>query len=299
MQNYTNYSAPGAYVKPRLNPLAKYMRRPKMMLRLPSQGKYWPDGALDRKEDNSYEVYAMTIKDEIMAKTPDALLTGISMAHIIESCIPSIKDDMAMPGIDLDAVLIAIRIATYGEKTTVNFTVPGKDEPIDFDIDLRPVLDNICDNTYWDEKLVINDDMTAYIKPINYALISKYALSTMEATKLLTEIATNVTLDDATRMKYQAEAVEKLTNATLDQVVSSIMRIDSTEGSVEDTNFIAEYLNNCEKEVFNKISVKFDSLNEENNRRKLTIATPQDLIDQGMPETVQVDFNFDLSSFFA
>jgi len=294
MQNFSNFGA-----KPKTNPLTKYMRRPKLMLRLPSKGKYWPEGTLIEKEDNSYEVYAMTIKDEIMAKTPDALLTGQSMANIIQSCVPNIKDAMAMPGIDLDAVLIAIRIATYGEKSTVNVNVPGEEEPTEFEVDLRPVLDNICDNMIWEEKLVINEDITVYIEPINYRLISKYAISTMEAQKLITEIAINTQLDDTTKLKYQADAVEKLTNATLDQVINSIMRIDSTEGSVDEIDFIAEYLNNCDKEVFSMISKRFETLNEENNKRKLTISTPDDLRAKGLPDQIQVDFNFDISSFFA
>jgi hypothetical protein len=270
-----------------------------MMLRLPSKGKYYPAGSLDKKEDNEYEVFAMTVKDEIMAKTPDALLTGQAMANIIHSCVPAIKDAMEMPGIDLDAVLIAIRIATYGEKSTIEVNIPGQEQQEEFQIDLRPVLDNICENTSWEEKIVLNEDLNVYIRPINYRLISRYALGTMEASKLINQVAFNNDIDEGTKIKYQAEAVEKLTVATLDQVVSSIMRIDTPDGSVTDQEHIAEFLNNCDKEVFRTVSSRFERLNEENNRRKITIATPDDLRAKGVPDQLEVDFNFDLSSFFA
>jgi hypothetical protein len=289
---------PGFGAQKQENPLTKFMRRPKMMLRLPSKGKYWPPNTIDKSENNEYEVYAMTIKDEIMAKTPDALLTGQAMANIIQSCVPSIKDAMELPGIDLDAALIAIRIATYGEKTTVTANIPGREEPMDFDIDLRPVLDNIIDNTKWEEKIVLNDELTAYIKPINYRLISRYALSTMEAGKLMSEIIVNQDLTQTQKTQMQTEAVERLTTSTLDQVISSIMRIDSPEGSVTDPELIAEFLNNCDKEIFKMISSRFDQLNEDNNKRMITVATPDDLRAQGLPETLSVDFNFDISSFF-
>jgi hypothetical protein len=59
---------------------------------------------------------SMTTKDEITLKTPDALLNGQGVVNVIESCCPAIKDAWAMPSIDVDATLIAIRIASYGNQ---------------------------------------------------------------------------------------------------------------------------------------------------------------------------------------
>jgi len=96
------------------NPLANYFRQPKMYMRLPSHGQFYPEGALDTSEIDEYPVYAMTAKDELMFKTPDALMNGQATVEVIKSCIPAIKNPWQMPSLDLDAVLIAIRIATYG-----------------------------------------------------------------------------------------------------------------------------------------------------------------------------------------
>jgi hypothetical protein len=57
----------------------------------------------------------MTAKDELMLKTPDALMNGQATVEVIKSCVPSIKNPWHMPSIDIDTILIAIRIATYGE----------------------------------------------------------------------------------------------------------------------------------------------------------------------------------------
>ena len=109
---------------PKKNPLSGFFRQPKIYVRLPSKGKFYPDGSLDASADGQYPVYAMTAKDELMFKTPDALLSGQSTVELIKSCIPAILDPWSMPSIDLDFALIAIRIATYGDKMEVGCNCP-------------------------------------------------------------------------------------------------------------------------------------------------------------------------------
>lgn len=98
------------------NPLSQWFRQPKVYIKLPSNGEFYPHGALDKSANGEYPVYAMNAKDELMFKTPDALLTGQSTVEVIKSCIPAIQDPWSMPSIDLDVALVAIRIATYGQK---------------------------------------------------------------------------------------------------------------------------------------------------------------------------------------
>jgi len=109
---------------PSTNPLKNYFRQPKLFLSLPSKGKYYPEGSLEVSESGEYPVFSMTAKDELSLKTPDALINGQSTVDVIQSCIPSIKNAWKMPSLDLDAALIAIRIATYGEMMTVSTKVP-------------------------------------------------------------------------------------------------------------------------------------------------------------------------------
>ena len=97
------------------NPLQKYFRQPKLYISLPSKGAFYPIGALEMPENKEVPVYAMTAKDELVFKTPDALLNGQATVEVIKSCIPAIKDPWNIPSIDLDTILVAIRMATYGE----------------------------------------------------------------------------------------------------------------------------------------------------------------------------------------
>ena len=55
----------------------------------------------------------------------DALLNGQSVVDVVQSCVPSIKNAWAVPTIDMDALLVAIRMATFGEKLEVKGQVPN------------------------------------------------------------------------------------------------------------------------------------------------------------------------------
>ena len=125
------------------NPLRKYFRQPKVYLNLPSRGKFYPDGVLDMPETRELPVFAMTAKDELLIKTPDALLNGQATVDVIKSCIPNIVNPWQMPSVDLDACLVAIRIATYGEKLEITTKVPNLGEDRMFEVDLREILNNI------------------------------------------------------------------------------------------------------------------------------------------------------------
>src|SRR6056300_286460 len=96
------------------NPLRKYFRQPKVYITLPSQGKYYPEGSIKMPENGEFPILAMTAKDELAMKTPDALLNGQATVDVIQSCVPNIKNAWQTPVVDIDAILIAIRQATYG-----------------------------------------------------------------------------------------------------------------------------------------------------------------------------------------
>ena len=53
------------------NPLAKHFRQPVMYIKLPSQGRWWANNAIEIPVTGEIPVYAMTARDEITFKTPD------------------------------------------------------------------------------------------------------------------------------------------------------------------------------------------------------------------------------------
>lgn len=280
------------------NPLTAYMRRPKVFLKLPSGGKYWEEGSLDMPENGELPVFGLTAKDELLIRTPDALFNGRTTVDVIRSCVPNILDPWKMPSIDVDAVLIAIRIASYGEKMEMNVTIPGTQETEPFEIDLRPMLDQIAENTIWEDKVVISDDITVYIEPVTYKTMTDYSIMSFDSNRILATLVQETGLTEEQRVDMAAAAMAKVADATLMQMVHGIKRIDSREGSTDDPAHIQEFLENIEKDVFTKISTAFKKLNDHNNERSVTLQIPPQYVAQGSPETISVPFQFDYSNFF-
>ena len=280
------------------NPLTAFMRRPKMFLKLPSGGNYWPPGSLNMPEDGEFPVYGLTVKDELLIRTPDALFNGRTTVDVIKSCVPNIIDPWKCPSIDLDAILIAIRIATYGEKMEIEVSIPGTSEKEPFEIDLRPILDNIIANTYWESEIKVNNDITIFIEPVNYKVLTDYSLLSFDSNRVLQTMLENEDLTEEQRVEMAANAVSRLADATLMQMIHGIKRIDTSEGNTTNPEHIKEFLENCDKEFFQVVANKFKELNDRNNKRIITISTPPQYVAQGVAPQIEVPFQFDYSSFF-
>ncbi len=273
------------------------MRRPKIFLRLPSKGRYWSEGSIEINEQNEYEVYAMTVKDELLLKTPDALLNGYATVSVVQSCIPAIKDAWQMPSVDLDAVLIAIRIASFGEKVNLDIAIPGTNETEPYEIDLRPMLDNVIDNVVWEPVVKVNDDITVHIKPISYRNLTQSNIASFEAERILRQLI-NPEISEDLKVQLMNQAAERLADANVIQVVNGIERIDTTNGSTDDFEYIREFLNNSDPTVFKAISKRYRELNEKNTYSEITVQTPPKYIEQGVPPTITTKFELDYASFF-
>lgn len=278
------------------NPLKKYFRQPKVYLNLPSNGKYYPPESLDMPENEELPIYAMTARDELTLKTPDALLNGAATVEIIKSCAPNIKDPWQMPSIDLDAVLIAIRIATYGENLEITTKVPNVGTEKDFVVDLRLILNKIT-STSFDDTFEINN-MIVHLKPISYHDFTESALKTFEEQRIF-RLVNDQNIPDEEKLSRFNESFVKLTNLTVKTLSKSIKGITVDGETVENPDFISEFIDNSDKNFFNGV---IDHIEEQRNKFKIepfVVESTEEEIKQGAPETYEVPITFDQSNFFA
>ena len=241
------------------NPLAAYFRQPKIYIRLPSEGKFYPAGAIDTSANNEYAVYAMTAKDELMFKTPDALMNGQATVEVIKSCVPAIKNPWDMPSIDVDAVLIAIRVATYGEKMDVGANCPSCSHANDYQLNLVSYIEGVA-QFHYDDVIQIGP-LTFHIKPYTYQEATKTALKSLEQQKIF-QIVNDENMSDEIKLEKFGQSFIKLTELTVDVVANSIIKIDTPDGSVEDKTMILEFIQNSPKEVFNTINEHVTSMKD-------------------------------------
>jgi hypothetical protein len=278
-----------------VNPLASLMRQPKIYVKLPSNGKYWPEGSLNITQNSEYPVYSMTAKDELILKTPDALMNGQAVVDVIQSCMPNVINAWEMPNIDTDAILIAIRLATYGDSMDTTFKV-GEEE-MTYSIDLRMVLDSLYENIVWDEKIDVDLDMAIYIKPVNYRVASKTSIQNFETQKLIS-LVNDSTLSEDEKIERFKESFKRLTDITVGIVVNSVYKIESAAGSTDNPEFIREFMDNCDKRIFDLIKAKLDTLQKQNSLKPTRIKSTPEMIAAGATEEIEVPIVFDPASFF-
>jgi len=279
------------------NPLAGYMRQPKIYIRLPSNGKYWPEGSIDIPENREFPVYSMTAKDELLFKTPDALMNGQAIVDVIKSCMPNILDPWHCPMMDLDMILIAMRLATYGDKMPFKHVQPGTNEEQEYEIDLRLLLDQLTNNT-WVEQVAINPDFIIYVRPLTYRHMTQTGIKTFETQRILS-IVNDESIAEAEKIKLFSESFNSLTKVTIDLVAETIFQIQTPEGLVTDLHWIKEFINNADKDIFKTVQDHLNELKSHNDIKPLTFQSTPEQIALGAPETYEVPVNFNNSDFFA
>jgi hypothetical protein len=279
------------------NPLSMFLRQPKIYIRLPSNGEFWPAGSLEASETGEYPVYSMTAKDELMLKVPDALMNGQAVVDVIQHCMPNIKNAWNTPNIDIDMVLIAIRLATYGEMMTTPVKF-GNDLELEYQIDLRVLMDSLMNQITWDPVVPINDELTVFVKPLTYKQISAAAIKTFETQKIM-QVVNDDKISEDDKIKLFKESFKNLSDATLGSISDSISRIDSSNGSTDNSEHIAEFVENIDKDIFNKIQNHLEQLRDANAIRPMTVAVTDEMREKGVTgDTIDVPITFDPSTFF-
>jgi len=279
-----------------VNPLQKYFRQPKVFITLPSQGKYYPQETIELTENNEYPVYAMTAKDELAMKTPDALLNGQATVGVIQSCMPNIKNAWALPSIDLDAILIAIRIATYGDELELTTKVPGTGEEKTFSVDLRKILNKLVTVEY-ENKLSLGD-MDVELRPLTYREFTQASMKTFEEQRIFA-LVNDEELSDSEKLDKFSVSFKKLTDLTVDTLSKSIVSISIGDTIVTNQTHIDEFINNADKAFYTTITEHLDEQKAKFAIEPFKVHSSDEDIALGAPAEWEVPITFDQSNFFA
>lgn len=282
----------------KVNPLLSVLRQPKIYIRLPSDGKYWPEGSLNPSVTGEYPVYSMTARDELTLKTPDALMNGQAVVDVVQSCMPNIINAWDTPQVDLDIILVAIRLATYGESLTLNISHPSlEDGETDYEINVREVLEQLQHTVIWEDRFEVTPELVVYLRPLTYRSQTDAQIGEFDTQRLM-----NVIRDEATSEEDKVRAFQKafasLSAKTIGIVAQAIYKIESTAGIVEEREFIQEFIEKCDNKMFEQIKDRLGILNDNNKLKPMTIKSTPEMLEKGAPETLEVPFTFNESNFF-
>lgn len=270
------------------NPLQRYFRQPKIFLKLPSLGVYNDATTIQGNVEN-LPIYGMTGMDQIIAKTPDALISGESTVRIIESCCPSFNDAWQVASIDIDSMLVAIRIATYGDNYNVMHKCPSCSEINEFGINLTSFIDyfNGCN---YDSKIVFGD-LIIRIKPLTYKKATEFNLEHFSLQKQMIHIDE---IDDQEQKKQLLSSIFKQLGELQNKIfVAGIESVATPSETVSEWSFIKEWIDNCDSEIMDMLKAQFDK----NNSVWRIPPTDVKCLSCGHEDTITIDM--DQSSFFA
>jgi hypothetical protein len=272
------------------------MRQPKIYIQLPSGGEYWAPNSIDMPETKELPVFSMTAKDELMFKTPDALLNGQAMVDVIQSCIPNIKNAWSCPTLDLDTILIAMRLATYGEKMPFSHKVPVVNEEVEYEIDLRLLLDQQQNNTLI-EQIVVRPDLILFVKPLTYKHLTQTNIKSFETSRIMSMV-NDENISDDKKLQMFNESFSNLTKVTVDLMAESIYKIIAGEEEVTDKKFIFEFVSNSDKDIFDTVQQHLKTLKDHNDLKPMEFNSSPEHQEAGAPATYTMPISFNNSDFF-
>jgi hypothetical protein len=279
------------------NPLGQYYRQPQIYIKLPSGGRYYPKEVFTPTETGEIPILPMTAKDEMAFKTPDAMINGQSTVDVIKSCVPNLLDPWKMVNYDTDAVLLAIRIATYGETMDITFRVPGTEEDQQHSMNLPALLEDIgrieiADSTTTSKGFKID------IQPLDYKTLTKIQIARFEQQKMYGTIDSSSMTEEQKQTAF-AKSFETLNMVNFSLLIDSIKSITTPKGdTVSDRAQIIEFCDKADTKTITEIQEKLSELRLQAQIPPLKIKTTEEQIKKGAPASFEVPVTFDNSNFF-
>lgn len=255
------------------NPLKSHFRAPKLFTRLPSGGNFYTDGVVNLSETGELEIYAMTSRDEVMMRNPDALLNGESVAQIIASCVPAVKRPRELLGADVDALMVAIQGATFGDEVTVQSDCPECGNTVVGAGSVQASLATMKEVPSG-VKVKTDDGLVIDLRPVTYETTIAAGVSNFQNARSMQSIA--LIDDDMEKLKAFNDSYMKMAELNFLVILDSIYSISGTDENgdefiVTDRDNIREYMENCDSDVGKNVSEQVNILSEAGIDKTVTI----------------------------
>lgn len=247
------------------NPLKRFFRQPAIYLRLPTQGRWYSPADATVSPDGEIPVYGLTALDEIMLNTPDAMLNGKALEGVIKHCAPDILNikNLLLP--DLEALFVAIKIATLDGKHSFDRNCPACKHENNFEINCQTLLDTMTFVDDSDTVINFNDELVVSVRPYSLEMRQLFMQREFEEQRTLKAIdESNKDLDEFEKARIVSEGVERLSKMTFDLVSKSITKVRLVKDNLDvtDPKFINEWLLGIGKQQSDAVINAVNELNK-------------------------------------
>jgi len=280
------------------NPLSAYFRAPKLYTQIPSGGKYYTPDIVEMPDTGELPVFAMTSKDEMIMKNPDALLNGEAVVQVIQSCIPNVKNARKVLSSDIDVLLVAIQGATYGDDIEVSAPCPKCEENITSIASVESALATmgVLDDLY---EIQAGDGLSIKVRPFTYASTIQAGITNFQSTRSLQALADIP--DDMERLKLFNENFKEIASLNFQLIADSIQSITILSEGVEvtDRDQIVDFLDNADSSIGKAIENEISRINDVGINTEMQLeCEKEECQENGEPFTFTSKVNFDPVNFF-
>lgn len=239
---------------------------------LPTMGRFYEDGVLDDDADPSdLKINALGIMAELSTRDPFILASGKGMELLIPQICPSVLQPSSLSEIDLEAILIASRIATHGntmvvEHTCSNMVANGEDETLALCNEENRINVDMYDIIMRYEPIEFSDifvvefpeyHQKVFLRPLEYGqalAILRETLNTRKETNALEDTDVTELITNEDKIDEYAANIMKQAVSTMESIIHSIFYVESGNGGrVHDSDQIKEWLMAISKENVKKI----------------------------------------------
>jgi len=279
------------------NPLERYYRQPQISIQLPSRQKYYPETVVQKTATGEHPVLPMTAMDELAFRTPDSMMNGQATVDVIKSCIPTIQDPWQLVNYDIDTVLVAIRIASYGETMDVTSGVPGTSASATHTVNLPQMLDQLRTVQITDT-CVLKDGLKITVTPLTYKQITESQLKTFEQQKIFAQVSqSQMTAEEKT--KRFMDSFKILSELNMNLLINNIDSIILPSGeSVNNREQIRRFVENADAKLVKEIETKLIDIRQQGSIKPVKVKATEEQIKAGAPATYEVPITFDNANFF-
>lgn len=235
------------------NPLSQYFRQVKLYMKLPGGTSYYTPDVIEFNDVGEIGIMPMTGQDEMLLKNPDALLNGEALVEVIKDCVPTVKNVKMLLANDVDAIITAIRYATFNDALETDINCPSCGHENNFKLDLQYSIDNM---QFLESEYVVNleSGVSVFVRPYIFPEMMKAMHMQFEQAKLARQMDNDV-LTDEQRSALFTKTFKEIATIKFDLMAGTIVKVvDESKGvNVTDKKFIKEFVLNIDKKSADRI----------------------------------------------
>lgn len=276
-----------------MSKLSKFYRNPKLYISLPSGKDYYTSDIIEyANETGEIGILPMTAHEELLFKNPDALLNGAAVDNVLKNCA-GVKIPNKMLAGDVDVILAAIRVASYGDKVEITYTCPNSECKHANDL-MLPLASAIQGFKPLSKLNVVNTEsgLTIFINPPTLAEAKQKLKADFEAKKMIKTISNEV--DEEVKINIFSNSFNIIAENNIKMLVQSVSKIIKDDEDIEVTNKseIADFLENSELSIISKIDKKLEEISNYGINNKFKVKCTK------CEHEWEEEYDFNLSSFF-